>query len=530
MNPEEDLLEILAKPSTGPKVRAELREALMRWVQEEDLDYDSRGIYSVKDYGAIGDGVTNDTGAINAVLAAVPVGGTILLPSGSTFRITSPIVLSKKVRVVGHGATITNSTSTQTFRIDAGGSGTRLEGLTLTGPGSGSVHALGYAIHTTGTVAAPVTDITLSDLTISGFSKAGMWLERCVRLAIRDCNISDIAYAGILTLGCQWVTISGNKIRNLTQPVGYINSYGIALTRNSSLSMELGPRTSDVTVIGNIIDGVPLWEGIDSHAGERLTIVGNEVYNCRVGIAMVGCDNESNVETWACRDVTIVGNTIRGGVTNGTNRAGIQLVGVGPSAGNPAEYATGVISGNIVEDHGTENSSLGSGIVLYFTEGASVTGNMLRQPSLAGILLYHTNSGFCVTGNTIIDAWTDSSSFTAGIYVSSTHNTGYIGGNNGVRGSKSAAIVNQRGIYINAGASTGSSIYLNANNFSSFTIPINDSGNLGKNQFSGKMLGFYGVAPVARAAAIASPTADAAALKTAVDAIRVALANVGIIS
>jgi hypothetical protein len=47
---------------------------------------------------------------------------------------------------------------------------------------------------------------------------------------------------------------------------------------------------------------------------------------------------------------------------------------------------------------------------------------------------------------------------------------------------------------------------------------------------SGKKLGFYGVAPVARAAAIASPAAELAALKTAVDAIRVALTNMGITS
>jgi hypothetical protein len=41
-------------------------------------------------------------------------------------------------------------------------------------------------------------------------------------------------------------------------------------------------------------------------------------------------------------------------------------------------------------------------------------------------------------------------------------------------------------------------------------------------------VGFNGVAPVAKAAAITSPAAEAAALKTAVDAIRVALTNVGI--
>lgn len=41
-------------------------------------------------------------------------------------------------------------------------------------------------------------------------------------------------------------------------------------------------------------------------------------------------------------------------------------------------------------------------------------------------------------------------------------------------------------------------------------------------------VGLNGNAPTAKAAAIASPTADVAALKTAVDAVRVALTNIGI--
>lgn len=47
---------------------------------------------------------------------------------------------------------------------------------------------------------------------------------------------------------------------------------------------------------------------------------------------------------------------------------------------------------------------------------------------------------------------------------------------------------------------------------------------------TGGKIGLYGVAPVARAAAITSPAAELAALKTAVDAIRVALTNIGVTS
>lgn len=63
---------------------------------------------NVKDYGAIGDGITDDTAAINAAIAAAPgdssVGGsTILFPYG-TYRVTSQINISKAgIRLQGTG-------------------------------------------------------------------------------------------------------------------------------------------------------------------------------------------------------------------------------------------------------------------------------------------------------------------------------------------------------------------------------------------------------------------------------------------
>jgi polygalacturonase len=43
------------------------------------------GFVNVKDFGAIGDGVTDDTAAIRAAADAVAPGGTIYFPSGTYF-------------------------------------------------------------------------------------------------------------------------------------------------------------------------------------------------------------------------------------------------------------------------------------------------------------------------------------------------------------------------------------------------------------------------------------------------------------
>jgi len=59
---------------------------------------------SVKDFGAVGDGVTDCSAAITAALAAVPAYGTLVFPAG-TYIIDSPIVIpSSNITIDGQGA------------------------------------------------------------------------------------------------------------------------------------------------------------------------------------------------------------------------------------------------------------------------------------------------------------------------------------------------------------------------------------------------------------------------------------------
>jgi hypothetical protein len=60
--------------------------------------------FDVKSYGAGGDGVTDDTGAIQSALGAIPaVGGVLYFPAGRYKYSGSPLVLSKPITVMGDG-------------------------------------------------------------------------------------------------------------------------------------------------------------------------------------------------------------------------------------------------------------------------------------------------------------------------------------------------------------------------------------------------------------------------------------------
>ena len=58
-----------------------------------------REVVSVEDFGAVGDGVADDTDAVQAAINAVPVGG--ILRVNRLYKITSTITITKPVRLVG---------------------------------------------------------------------------------------------------------------------------------------------------------------------------------------------------------------------------------------------------------------------------------------------------------------------------------------------------------------------------------------------------------------------------------------------
>ncbi len=105
---------------------------------------------SVKDFGAVGDGVTDDTAAINSAIESQQAnGGAVYVPAG-TYKITSTITLRRNVPFIGDGSTsVTLNYSGSSFAMQVGDAafrqtsdGTRqgwtLKGFKLTGTSSAS--------------------------------------------------------------------------------------------------------------------------------------------------------------------------------------------------------------------------------------------------------------------------------------------------------------------------------------------------------------------------------------------------------
>ena len=112
-----------------------------------------REVVSVKDFGAVGDGVTSDTAAIQAAIDSVAGPVCVLLPAG-TYKTTSTIFLRRNgVRLVGQGPAVTKvqfvnasggivfSGDTNTFNSTAQYEGCALEDFEVLSSGSAATDA-----------------------------------------------------------------------------------------------------------------------------------------------------------------------------------------------------------------------------------------------------------------------------------------------------------------------------------------------------------------------------------------------------
>jgi hypothetical protein len=133
---------------------------------------------NVSDYGAVGDGTTDDTTAIaNAIAAATLHGGTVFFPTPAVnYLISSELTLTTGVSILGTGSEAceiyqSSSTTNGIFANDA--ASISIQGIYLNGPGAGS----GVGIAMGWTAAGNVPFLDFRDIKVYNFGSDGMAIE-----------------------------------------------------------------------------------------------------------------------------------------------------------------------------------------------------------------------------------------------------------------------------------------------------------------------------------------------------------------
>lgn len=253
-----------------------------------------RDTVSVKDFGAVGDGVADDTAAIQAAVDAIGVnGGVVVFPSGGTYKVTSINTTGKLVILWGYGAIISCQSATGAIYKTDHGNKLSVFGLTFNATGtfraincqqapsstvyyeleiSDCTFNMGsgvFGIYCVGTREPHINDCTFTNTT----SGCGIYFSQCVSpfvikcifkgqtytgtavsypgtgtpfdagLVLRDCEIMGWN-KGVEIIGCDWLVIEGCTID--------YNNYSIKLAAQDEASIS-------GNYIGSLADNAALW-------------------------------------------------------------------------------------------------------------------------------------------------------------------------------------------------------------------------------------------------------------------------------
>jgi hypothetical protein len=271
----------IANGERASSVRAKLNALIVK----------SNAVVSVVDFGAVGDGVTDDSAAFNAASEAVVAGGQILIPPG-TYQLSSQWTLSnpsfERISVWAFGVTIKTAGEISGLRLTGGGSacGVTVHGLHVDHRGNSDAIA---GIDVFGATNARLNDCTVvCSGTRSGY--AG--------ILVRNRLESDPDY------GSFWAQLVNCKVLRRSSSDGAKSEYGVLLQGASNAT----------NILGCSISSVETCIGIEPHADQTylangVVIHGNALEAYTTGIKVEGATGST------FGGLRVMGNRFENGVT-----------------------------------------------------------------------------------------------------------------------------------------------------------------------------------------------------------------------
>jgi hypothetical protein len=351
-------------------------------------------IFNVKQYGAGGKGVSDDTqaiqSAINAMTAA-PAGGLLYFPAG-TYRISSFLSLQglNNFEIRGFGATLMPLDSDATANI--GGDVMRISNC---------------------------SDFTLSGLTFDGDSKARAQSDQPASLRVADCSDFRIAVCTFSnTVGDALYVCATNPADSATAShEGFIEGCSVNSAYRNAISLIHGYRVSIQSNLVQNVSGTAPQSGIDIEANPAdsdvadhdLLITGNQFLNCAaVGLYINQPQHPTNVGVFANSFVNCPTGVINDGVNSRIDNNQFHDV-VNPTSGPTvavAQIYCGTAAGQTAEITGNIFYSVtGMSAIITgqtWTGAAHVAGNRISGfNGISSALISLWSDGATVDGNSV---------------------------------------------------------------------------------------------------------------------------------
>jgi parallel beta-helix repeat protein len=411
--------------ATGTNVRVTslwISETPGGYSHDETTDittYTEAGLFWVT--GAAGDGVSDDGWAIQVQLDAAHAagGGTVIIPAGKTYGVSTFLVVYDNTTIWAYGATIKaignsgllrNFLSSETFGGYSGHSHIQILGGTWDGNAADA--GVGTVTATTNVMGfIHCEDVTVRDATITNVSSAhGLEFNSTSRGRAINCRFLgykdnsgdgsrdfseaiqiDMAVSGSAAIGLFDNTPSKDILIQGCQ-VGASSRLGSFGRGFGSHMLRSGVYYYGIQIIGCRIEGTR-QQGIYGFGWRRAVIAGNVVNGSGLsGIQLSRPDpagaGPSEGYTINGRNISITGNTVEGA----KDASGIRVFGA--SGGT---YDQVVISGNSVLGFNTDTSN---GIHVEYCSRPNVSANTISGTQSTGIVCFNSD-GAHIGSNTI---------------------------------------------------------------------------------------------------------------------------------
>jgi hypothetical protein len=409
-------------------------------------------------FGAKGDGVSDDTSAINAALAAAKC---IHLPPG-TYRVTGTLTMAQNdAELVLEGGAEIRHTPSATKGLIVSGARCRVSG-------PGKITSLGTRDATNTEALYAVVWVTGNDCVVEGVRfqgvpKAGVKFYNAGGGAVRNCDFdgefpnadftgTNTAHFGVVvdpapgTYQGQ-VSVTGCHFRRFVSGVAWGNYGAGSDNRGFLVSANLFMDCHDHGVYADLMNGATITGNTFDRCAVAVVVRGNSSVvsgNSMVNPGAVrGATDRPGISVRDARDCAIVGNTVVGDLpgdnytaiavenisgTDTTNNVIANNVVINTSAYKCTGIKLGsaltetcdgnVIMGNTVEGQSRDFDGLISLIMkpTYFGKNNSITGNVVRSVGANYALHLTAQRYLTVTGNNI--AWEhDAPSALTGIVI-----------------------------------------------------------------------------------------------------------------
>jgi parallel beta-helix repeat protein len=412
---------------------------------------------SVKDFGAVGDGVTDDADAINAAVTYANSigGGVITFPSG-TYMVNAAgnftgIQMKSGVYLDLTGAKLKAlSANSANYRLVAfqevsgcGIIGGEIEGDRATNSATGEQ---GHCVF----VILNCSRLLFQNITISNAFGDGIYLGRlCSDLKVSNCTVTNNRRNNISVVSASNVFIDGCDISNAN---GTLPEAGIDVEPNPGDAVSSNVVISNCHIYGNAHEGVAFPAPAPTPLIENAIVSNCHIYNN--GTQGIRASYVKNLEVSGC---VIYGNggggiydtsalatslNIDGNIIFGNTGSGVEGFASGTIISNNTirnntqwgiRWRFGqqvTISGNTISDHGED------GISYERAYNSSIVGNTVKNSQKHGIFITGTSvssvtrsRASVISANTVFASSLLTDNTYSGIYLDANANTCTVNGN-----------------------------------------------------------------------------------------------------